>query len=44
MNNKIGILQGIAIVFGALLILLFSSAYIVSFVEFRSAGTRGCVE
>ena len=29
MNNKIGILQGIAIVFGALLILLFSSAYIV---------------
>lgn len=29
MNNKIGILQGVAIVFGALLILLFSSAYIV---------------
>lgn len=29
MNNKIGILQSVAIVFGALLILLFSSAYIV---------------
>ena len=29
MNNRIGILQGVAIVIGALLILLFSSAYIV---------------
>ncbi|MCQ2735286.1 MAG: protease modulator HflC [Alphaproteobacteria bacterium] len=29
MNNKIGILQSVAIVVGALLILLFSSAYIV---------------
>lgn len=29
MNNKIGILQGVAIVIGALLILLFSSTYIV---------------
>lgn len=29
MNNKIGILQGVVIVIGALLILLFSSAYIV---------------